>query len=51
MPVHPEQSIIKALAYFDIFNYPLTQEEIYNFLDKPVKMEVVTATLFQSWQT
>ncbi len=47
MPVHPEQSIIKALAYFDIFNYPLTQEEIYNFLDKPLEMEVVTATLFQ----
>lgn len=47
MPVHPEQSIIKALAYFDIFNYPLTPEEIYNFLDKPVEMEVVMATLFR----
>ena len=47
MPVHPEQSIVKALAYFDIFNYPLTQEEIYNFLDQSVEMEVVMATLFQ----
>ncbi|OQP63033.1 hypothetical protein [Niastella populi] len=47
MPVYPEQSIIKVLAYFDIFNYPLTQEEIYNFLDKPLEMEVVMATLFQ----
>jgi hypothetical protein len=42
-----EQSIIKALAYFDIFNYPLTQEEIYDFLDKPVAKEVVKATLLQ----
>jgi hypothetical protein len=47
MPVHSELSIIKALAYFDIFNYPLTPEEIYNFLEKPVEMEVVMATLFQ----
>jgi hypothetical protein len=47
MPVQPEQSIIKALAYFDVFNYPLTQEEIYHFLDQPVAMEVVMATLFQ----
>src|SRR5687767_9185041 len=47
MPVQPEQSIIKVLAYFDIFNYPLTPEEIYDFLDRPVAMEVVTATLLQ----
>jgi hypothetical protein len=47
MPVKPEQSIIKALAYFDIFNYPLTQDEIYHFFDQPVAMEVVGATLFQ----
>lgn len=43
----PEQSVIKALAYFDIFNYPLTQEEIYNYIDQPVPMEVVMATLLQ----
>jgi hypothetical protein len=42
-----EQSIIKALAYFDIFNYPLSQEEIYDFLDEPVTKEVVMATLLQ----
>ena len=24
------KSIIKTLAYYDIFNYPLTKEEIYN---------------------
>ncbi len=31
--VNTEQSIIKALAYFNIFNYPLKRDEIYNFLD------------------
>jgi hypothetical protein len=43
----PEQSVIKALAYFDIFNYPLTQEEVYNYIDKPMSIEVVMATLLQ----
>lgn len=43
----PEQSVIKALAYFDIFNYPLTREEIYNYIDKPMDIEVVMATLLQ----
>ena len=43
----PEQSVIKALAYFDIFNYPLTQEEIYNYIDQPVPVEVVMATLLR----
>jgi hypothetical protein len=30
------KSILKALAYFDIFQYPLTRNEIRQFLDKPV---------------
>jgi predicted nucleotidyltransferase len=47
MPVQPEQSIIKALAYFDIFNYPLTQEEITSFLDQPVAMQDVSEALQQ----
>jgi hypothetical protein len=47
MPVQPEQSIIKALAYFDIFNYPLTREEIYSFLDQPVAIEAVMAALLR----
>ncbi|MCS3800563.1 hypothetical protein [Niastella sp. OAS944] len=42
-----EQSVIKTLAYFDIFNYPLTQEEIYNFIDQPLPIEVVMATILQ----
>jgi hypothetical protein len=29
-------SILKVLAYFDIFQYPLTKDEIKQFLDKPV---------------
>ncbi len=31
-----EVSILKALAYFDIFQYPLTNKEIKQYLDKPV---------------
>lgn len=29
-----KQSILKTLAYFDIFNYPLTKEEIFRYLYK-----------------
>ena len=47
MPVQPEQSIIKVLAYFDIFNYPLTPDEIYEYLDQPVPMDMVMAMLLQ----
>ena len=45
MPVQYEQSIIKALAYFDIFNYPLTLDEIHQFLDQPVLKDDVLLTL------
>ena len=47
MPVQPEQCIIKALAYFDIFNYPLTQEEIISFLDQRVAADDVATALQQ----
>ena len=30
-----EQSILKTLAFFDIFNYPLTAEEIWKWLYRP----------------
>jgi len=30
-----EKSIIKVLAYFNVFEYPLNKEEIFNFLDMP----------------
>lgn len=30
-----EHSIFKTLVYFDLFNYPLTSEELYHFLWQP----------------
>src|SRR5688572_10570799 len=37
-----DESVLKTLLYFDIFNYPLTAEEIFNFLGhrKSTKTEV-----------
>jgi predicted nucleotidyltransferase len=31
--LNAEKSIIKTLAYFNIFNYPLRKEELFSFLD------------------
>lgn len=38
-----QQSILKTLLYADIFNYPLTKQEIYNFLisDKKIGKETI----------
>jgi hypothetical protein len=47
MVVQHEQSIIKALAYFDIFSYPLTLDEIHHFLDQTVSRDDVLLTLQQ----
>jgi len=30
-----EQSIVKTLSYFDLFDHPLTKEELYNYLWQP----------------
>jgi hypothetical protein len=35
--VQLSQSILKVLAYFDMFSYPVTMEEILQFLDQPVR--------------
>lgn len=43
----PAISILKVLAYFDMFQYPLTREEMVQFLDTPVQEEMFTATLDQ----
>lgn len=32
-----EKSIIKTLAFFDVFNYPLTSNEIWKWIYKPLK--------------
>jgi hypothetical protein len=47
MPEKPVNSILKVLAYFDIFQYPLTQEEIYSFLEQQISPEKVQALLHQ----
>jgi hypothetical protein len=31
-----EDSILRAIAYFDVFRYPVTANEIYLFMDQPV---------------
>ena len=41
------QSILKALAYFDIFDYPLSENEIKNFLQCPAADAVFSSTLKQ----
>lgn len=33
------ESILKVIAYFDMFNHPVTMEEIHQFLDQPVREE------------
>jgi len=39
------KSILKVLAYFDLFNYPVTYEEIKFFLDQPFKEAELHAEL------
>ena len=40
-----EGSILKVLAYFAIFQYPLTKKEIKQFLDKQLSEDVLDRTL------
>ena len=42
-----ERSIVKVLAYFDLFNYPVSEEEILFFLDQPVKRNELMPVLQQ----
>jgi len=41
------QNILKTLAYFDIFNYPLTNEEVRRFLPQKCNQLVVNEILYQ----
>lgn len=43
----PKQSVIKVLAYFDIFNYPLTKEEIFSFLGEKTHADELARALEQ----
>jgi hypothetical protein len=47
MQITPQQSVIKVLAYFDIFNYPLTREEIFSFLGEKAHCDSVDVALQQ----
>jgi hypothetical protein len=42
------ESILKVVAYFDLFNYPVTLEEIRHFLDQPVRGDVLPAAALKS---
>ena len=35
MPTDLEKSIIKTIAYFDVFNFPLTTSEVWKWLYRP----------------
>jgi hypothetical protein len=41
MLVDLRKSILKVLAYFDLFNYPVSKEEILSFLEQPVSREAL----------
>jgi hypothetical protein len=42
---HLKQSILKVIAYFDVFDYPVTVEEIKFFLDRPFTQTELDFTL------
>lgn len=42
-----ERSVLRVLAYFDMFSYPLLKEEIHFFLDHSVQQQDVDAALDQ----
>ncbi len=45
MPAELGLSILKVLAYFDLFDYPVSKEELYSFLERPVDMEAFSEAL------
>jgi hypothetical protein len=42
-----ELAILKTLIYFDIFDYPLSEKEIKNFLGYDISHEIFTSALLQ----
>jgi hypothetical protein len=47
MSEKPHQSVLKVLAYFDIFQYPLTKDEIYLFLGQQIPPDEVQLLLHE----
>lgn len=45
MPIR--YSILKCLAYFDVFNYPITREELLYFLDSDTEEQELGETLME----
>lgn len=45
MPINTETSILKVLAYFDLFNYPVSKKEILLFLDRGISRDELSADL------
>jgi hypothetical protein len=41
------KSLLKALAYYDIFHYPLTKDEIRQFMDRDISAESLEISLDQ----
>ena len=40
-----EVAVIRTLTYFDLFNYPLTSEEVFQFLQTHSTKDIVKETL------
>lgn len=47
MAISLERSVLKVLAYFDMFNYPLLKEEVHFFLDQAAGASAVGSALQQ----
>ncbi|PWT75673.1 MAG: hypothetical protein C5B59_08280 [Bacteroidetes bacterium] len=45
MEIQLQKSILKVLVYFDLFNYPVSEDEIYLFLDKKADREELLCQL------
>lgn len=43
--MHLQNNILKVLAYFDIFDYPVSAEEVRFFLEQPVQEQELKAAL------
>lgn len=45
MPAELGLSILKVLAYFDLFDYPVSKEELFSFLERSVDIEAFSEAL------